>query len=544
MVFISPQTNTDEHEFSKSDFIRVCLCSSVDKFLLNLTSSSRPKFLFVLLLVFSLSACFSSNQNDQNEIVSPEEKNFSVPAANINLAAPLEISGQPKDVALCASINQTIEQSEFSNARWGIAAISLKDGRVVCARDARKLFNPASAQKILTSVVALDLLGADFRWQTKALATKEIENGILGGDLILYGHGAPDFDDAGVENLVNQLSAKNLKTIKGSVVGDESFFKGENLGDGWTWNDVQWYYGAEASALSVNRNQTTVTLAGGKLKATEEFVQISGALQPTVDVEAYGLRRGLGDNQIYVWGNANSVNAKIAVNNPALAAAKNLKAALEKRGIKIEGAAKSANWKTENRSNAADAFELASVDSQTLGEIVRRMNKDSVNLYAELILRSLGKRFGETAPDENKSIQRTRGDDAAGASVMKRWLTEKNVVTDEIKIHDGSGLSRLDFVTPEAVGRALIYAAQSKFADAFKNSLPVAGVDGTLRGRLGNRRGKILGKTGSIMYVNTLAGYAKDSTDETFAFVIFCNNQTRKADSSVVIDRMAAILAE
>jgi D-alanyl-D-alanine carboxypeptidase/D-alanyl-D-alanine-endopeptidase (penicillin-binding protein 4) len=115
------------------------------------------------------------------------------------------------------------------------------------------------------------------------------------------------------------------------------------------------------------------------------------------------------------------------------------------------------------------------------------------------------------------------------------------VATDEIKIHDGSGLSRLDFVTPEALGRALIFAAQSKFAEVFRTSLPVAGTDGTLRGRLGNVSGKIAAKTGSIMYVNTLSGYANNSK-ETLAFVILCNNQTRKNDSSTVIDAIASSL--
>jgi serine-type D-Ala-D-Ala carboxypeptidase/endopeptidase (penicillin-binding protein 4) len=501
-----------------------------------------PSLFFVLIsLTF---ACFSTGGNTPEANTQVAENEFSVPPANINLLKPLEISQKPEDVALAKKIDEIIETSEFASARWGVFVISLKDGRVSAARDAQKLFNPASTQKILTSVVALDALGADFRWQTKIFSVKEIENGILDGDLILYGHGAPDFSDASLDNLVNQLAAKNLKTIKGNVIGDDSFFKGDNLGDGWTWNDIQWYYGAEASALSINLNQATVTLTGGKPNASTEFVQISGAIQPIEDIEAVGLKRGLGDNQIYVWGNANNLNARVAVNNPALLAAKNLKAALEKRGIKIEGEAKSADWKSENKADIAKAFELASVDSQTLGEVVRRMNKDSVNLYAELILRSLGKRFGETAPDENARTQKLRGDDAAGASVMKRWLTEKNVATDEVKIHDGSGLSRLDFVTPETIGRALVYAAQSPFADVFKNSLPVAGTDGTLRGRLGNVRGKILGKTGSITYVNTLAGYAKKSNDETFAFVIFCNNQTRKADSSGVIDSIATILAE
>nr|HMS42994.1 D-alanyl-D-alanine carboxypeptidase [Pyrinomonadaceae bacterium] len=121
----------------------------------------------------------------------------------------------------------------------------------------------------------------------------------------------------------------------------------------------------------------------------------------------------------------------------------------------------------------------------------------------------------------------------------KKWLTENNVATNEIKIHDGSGLSRLDFLTPEALGRALVFASQSKFAEVFRNSLPVAGTDGTLRGRLGNVSGKIAAKTGSITYVNALAGYANNQK-ETIAFVILCNNETRKADSSIIIDAIAS----
>ena len=501
------------------------------------------KFVLGLSLVFYVSACFSSNQSNQNEIVatSVEETTFSVPEANVNLAQPLQISQEPRDIAICQKINQTIEQSEFANARWGIAAISLKDGRLVCEKEGRKLFNPASVQKILTSVVALEKLGADFRWQTKILAAEEIKNGEIARDLIIYGTGAPDFNDANLENLVNQLAAKNLKRIKGNIVGDESFFSGENLGDGWTWNEIQWYYGAEASAMSINQNQTTVNLSAGKPVASTSFVTLSGAVEPPSGIEAVGLQRGLGDNSIHVWGNGKNLDVRVAVQNPALWSAQILKEALERKGIVVEGAAASANWKNEKRANQ---IEIAQVESQTLGEIVRRMNKDSINVHAELILRTLGKRFGEASPDENPKTQKLRGDDAAGASVIKKWLTENNVATDEIKIHDGSGLSRLDFVTPEAVGRALVFAAQSKSADVFINSLPAAGVDGTLRGRLGNVRGRINGKTGSIMYVNSLAGYAKNSGGETFAFVILCNNQTRKADSSITIDSIATILTE
>jgi D-alanyl-D-alanine carboxypeptidase/D-alanyl-D-alanine-endopeptidase (penicillin-binding protein 4) len=499
----------------------------------------------VFLIALSLTACLNSptgsgtNQNTQTEI--------QIPDSNIDLTQPLAVSQREEDVALAKKIDESIDKSEFANARWGVFVISLKDGRVLAARDAQKLFTPASVQKIVTSVVALDKLGADFRWQTRVFSKANIENGTLGGDLILYGQGAPDLSDEGIENLVSQLKSKGLQKVKGGIVGDESYFTGDAIGDGWAWNELQWYYGAEASALSINKNLVNVSLqADGKPKVepATDLVELSGtvaALQ-NGETESVGVKRGLGNNKIYVWGEGKNLDARVAVENPALWSAKILKDALVKNGIEVEGDAKSADWKTENKFDPEGAPPLASVESQTLGEIVRRMNKDSVNLYAELILRTLGKKFGADAPDENPRARKTRGDDSAGTSVIKKWLAENGASFQETEaIKDGSGLSRLNFVTPETIGRALVAGNQIKAAEVFRNSLPVAGTDGTLRGRLGGVSGKILGKTGSLMYVNSLAGYARRA-DETLAFVILCNNETRKADSSVLIDRIAALL--
>lgn len=514
------------------------------------TDKHRFIFHYLRLSVFIcgfifLSSCFNSNQSNQNTQTA-EQPAFEVPASQINLLEPLEISQKPEDVALAKKIDELIEKSEFANARWGVFVVSLKDGRVLVARDAQKLFNPASVQKIITSIVALEMLGADFRWQTRILSERQIEDGTLNGDLILYGQGAPDFSAEGAENLANQLQAKGLKKITGNIVGDESYFKGDTLGDGWTWNELQWYYGAEASALSVNYNQVTVSLQNGKpkIEPQTDYVRFSGEVKPNADgeIESVGLKRELGENKIYVWGKGSNLDVRVAVQNPALWAAKILKEALEKKGIAVEGEAKSANWKTENKPDVSGAAELASVQSQTLAEIVRKMNKDSANLYAELILRTLGKKFGEAAPAENLKLQKVRGDDSAGTSVIKKWLKENGVSFQETEaIRDGSGLSRLNFVTPETLGRALIAASRMKTAETFKNSLPVAGTDGTLRGRLANVSGRILAKTGSIAYVNALAGYAKNER-ETLAFVILCNNETRKADSSVLIDAIANLL--
>ena len=227
------------------------------------------------------------------------------------------------------------------------------------------------------------------------------------------------------------------------------------------------------------------------------------------------------------------------MHNSAFWAAKSLKEALEKRGIKVGGAAQSVDWKSANRLDAEKAVELASIESKTLAEIVQKMNKRSVNLYAELMVRSLGKNFGASAPDESRQITELRGDDAAGAAVIRKFLRENNVAADELQIHDGSGLSRLDFVTPESFGRALIFAAQSKFADLFTGSLPIAGTDGTLGGRLGAAKGRILGKTGTITFVSSLAGYAQAANGEIFAFAIIGNNVTRNADAARLVDQIA-----
>jgi len=511
--------------------------------------SHWARFVFVFAFLFFLSACYSTPpQIARDENASPPaESGFSVAPPNINLAKPLEVSKRAEDVALCQKINQTIDESEFANARWGVIAISLKDVRVACARDAQKLFNPASLQKILTSLVALDTLGAEFRWKTSLYSAKQIEpDGTLNGDLILYGQGAPDFDTQALENLVNQLQAKGLKRVKGNLVGDESFFKGENIGDGWVWNELQWYYGAEASALTFNENQAFINVENGVARSSTDYLQVSlGTTAPPKkgEPESSGIARGLADNNFHVWGSAKNWGTRVAVHNPKLWAARSLKEALEKRGIAVEGETKSVDWKAENKSDAVNLVELAALESQTLGEIVQKMNKRSINLYAELILRTIGKRFGESAPDDNAKLQEVRGDDSAGAAVIKKWLHERHVATEEIEIHDGSGLSRLDFVTPEAFGRALIYAAQSPFAEIFKNSLPVAATDGTLGGRLAKAKGKILAKTGSVTFVNSLAGYVQNSTDEIFAFAIICNNETRKADSTKTIDEVALIFA-
>lgn len=506
-------------------------------------------FLCLFLLVFN--GCYSKkadeNVNTNEQIVLPDSaaSSLEITAPNINLANPLVVSRRPEDVALCAKINETIEKSPNANSRWGVFAVSLRDGRVLCERDGRKLFNPASIQKTLTAVVALDKLGADYRWKTSVYAANSIEpDGNLNGDLTLYGEGAPDFDSAALENLVNQLYDKGLRRVSGKIVGDASYFRGDSIGDGWTWNELQWYYGAEASALSFNENQAFVNVENGSGRASTDYLKVTVG-KPTpinsnsnadANYEAGGIKRGLDDNNFYVWGNTKSFGARVSVHNPAGLAAKNFKEALEKKGISIEGETLTRDWKSEEQIDLAKMQELAAVQSATLGEIVRKMNKTSNNLYAEIILRTIGKKFGDTVPSNIQLPQNVRGDDTSGAAVIKKWLLEHKIAADEVQISDGSGLSRLDFVTPEAFARAFIFAAQSGYAQAFTDSLPISATDGTLGGRLGKAKGKVLAKTGTITYVNSLAGYAERIDGEIITFAVIVNNETRKNGAVGTID--------
>ena len=533
------------------------------KFVIKLVryeSSAQKYFSFLLIvsLLFAVSCRTADDaagggnpgtaEPEQQQQPNQTAATFDVSSSNVNLSKPLIVSTQPQDVALCEQINRTIEESEYANARWGIFVLSLKDGRVACERDGRQLFNPASVQKVLTSIVALDKLGADFRFKTSVFAPVSIDaDGTLSSDLTVYGTGAPDFDGDAMDELINQLQAKGLKQIKGNIVGDDSHFKGMPIGEGWTWNELQWHYGAQASALSFKENQAGVFMnTDGKAAASTDLMTVRGEVKKTESGQtpAFGVQRGLESNEVYVWGNGNKAYGKLSVHDPALFTARNFKKSLENKGITVEGEAKSVGWKTENRAEVTNTNELAAVESKPLGELIQRFNKNSVNLYGELFLRAIGKRFGTEAPDESREIQETRGDDAAGAAVIKKWLRERKVAVEDIQIADGSGLSRTDFVSPEAFARALAYAAQSNYGQVFADSLPIAGTDGTLGGRLYNVKGRILAKTGTITYVNSLAGFAQ-SDDEIFAFAIIANNITRTKNGGVrIIDKIAQSLVK
>ena len=460
-------------------------------------------------------------------------------------------------------IDQLIDQSSFSTARWGVKVVSVSNGATVYERNARQQFIPASNMKIYTTAAALDLLGAEYRWRTSAYALAgPDEKGTVEGDLILYGRGAPDLVDDNTDNslakLADAVHARGVRRVKGSVIGDESYFRGSSIGDGWQWNDIQWYFGAEASALTVNGNEIDLNLlppargdATPEVRSGDRFgyVQVDNRMAPgnRAARSTIGVARGLSDNHVEVWGElapgARGFGVRLSVHNPALWAARIFVAALKARNIAVDGEAahRTSRSAPSQRFEPTKATEIASVTSARLSGVARVTNKESNNLYAELILRTLG-RERRAMLSMPEPPGRERGDDEAGTELIKVWLERNGIATTGTALHDGSGLSRLNLVTPEGTAQMLTVVSRSG-NQSFKESLPIAGEDGTLRSRLKTITGRAFAKTGSLIYVNSLSGYIVTVNGETLAFAIFCNDYVGRANSSRLIDEIVVALA-
>ncbi|MFN2491712.1 MAG: D-alanyl-D-alanine carboxypeptidase/D-alanyl-D-alanine-endopeptidase [Pyrinomonadaceae bacterium] len=468
---------------------------------------------------------------------------------------------------LAKRINALIEESQFAYARWGVSVISASDGTTIYQRNAGNLFTPASNMKIYTTGVALDVLGADYRWRTSVYANGQPDaNGTVSGDLILYGRGAPDLVSASRDEhagslgkLAGDLYARGIRKVTGNVIGDESYFRGNAWGDGWQWTDMQWYFGAEASALSINGNEIDLNVIPSSTRKEQPTIRISDnqgyvtvqnqlvtadlGVRPTI-----GVHRGLSDNSVQVWGEfapgSKGFGARLSVHRPALWAAKLFLDVLKTRGIAVEGQSvvRDSRMPASQRFQPSQAVELAYVTSEPLGEITKRTNKESVNLNAELTLRTLGRERGQSAIHA-EPVGRELGDDEAGLAVIKFWMARAGISTEHIALHDGSGLSRLDLVTPESTTRLLVALSKTPAYQAFRQSLPISGKDGTLAGRLKSLVDRVEAKTGSLTYDNSLSGYLTNAKGETFAFSVMCNDQTGRANSIQLIDKIVALVA-
>ena len=480
--------------------------------------------------------------------------------------------------ALRDAISALLDQPRFASARWGVLVVSSTSGEVVFARDEDKSFTPASNMKLYTTAAALDALGPDFKIETSVYATRPAgRDGILRGDLILYGRGDPNLSsrfEAGrdslefqsaqrvpaIEVLADDIKRKGIRRIVGDVIGDDSYFACESLGAGWEWDDAQFYYGAEISALTVNDNAVTFTVQPA-IKAglppiitvspeTSYLSIINNATTTATGTPRIGVNRPLNTNVVEFFGSIPRTTEKteinIAVHDPAAFAATLLREALARRGITVSGKVRHTSYlqRMKEPFDPQRLEQLATFQSRPLSEMLRIVNKPSQNLHTELFLRQLGAAKGTPSLDD---YGRPRMTDVLGNEVRRAFLEKAGVALGGLSLRDGSGLSRQDLVTPRATVKLLTFMSKHQYRDVFRDSLPVAGVDGTLERRMKDTgaAGNARAKTGTLAYVNALSGYVKTRSGEVLIFSMFGNNYVGPArEVTQVLDRICTLLAD
>jgi serine-type D-Ala-D-Ala carboxypeptidase/endopeptidase (penicillin-binding protein 4) len=464
---------------------------------------------------------------------------------------------------LATKLATHLAQPRFTPASWGVKVVSLDSGKTIFEHNAEKYFNPASNAKLYTGALALDRLGADFKIKTSIYAAQKPEaSGTLKGDLILYGRGDPTIAarlsegnyDKPVERIIEQIKAAGIRKIEGDLVGDESYFNTAPFGSGWEWDDLQEYYGAEVSALSIHDNALDFFVkpterVGLPCRITtgpqSNFLVFMNRTQTAPKGAETSIRfyRPVAENVVYVSGRIAIDNAKgfvgsIAVHNPALLFVTLLKDGLVKAGITVTGRLRTLDPKYREVTplDLSKYVELGFIESPPMKDIVREMLKPSQNLYAQLLLLQVGINSGQRAVVSGQSNAATNQalspdprpltTEQKGLEVMTAFLNEAGVKSGDVLLEEGSGLSRKDIVTPNATIALLKFMDKHKLAQIYKDGLPIAGVDGTLERRMRGTAAEknVHAKTGTLRFVYALSGYVTAASGERLAFAIMLNN--------------------
>ncbi|MBC7929041.1 MAG: D-alanyl-D-alanine carboxypeptidase/D-alanyl-D-alanine-endopeptidase, partial [Rubrivivax sp.] len=380
---------------------------------------------------------------------------------------------------LRARITQILSKPEFAPSRMSVKVASLDTGRVLFEQDAQEWMQPASNMKLYTVAAALDRLTPDYRFITSVYApAKPDAAGTVRGDLVVYGRGDPSyatrFNPEGnadyyhaIGELASSIADAGVRRVEGDLVGDESYFKGSSLPAGWEWDDLQWWYGAEVRALTVNDNSVDLSVKPGARVGDPCRITVGPATSvlTVVDRTATSARgttrelavhRPLGGSTIEIRGTMalddRGLAASVAAPRPALMFATMLRSALERRGVVFTGQTKTIDAQARADANQplpiSSLVEIAMRRSPPLSVIAAQTMKPSQNLYTELILRALGK---ATAIDPKKTSEE------AGIEAIRSFLSKAGIDPGKVSILDGSGLSRADLITADATVQLLTY---------------------------------------------------------------------------------------
>lgn len=432
---------------------------------------------------------------------------------------------------------------------WGGMVVSLTRGDTLYAYNAGEQMLPASTMKLLTSAIAFERFGPNYQFSTDALRDGQVgPDGTLTGNIYIRGDGDPALSgkflpggpSAPMNRLADFVAQKGIKHITGNVIGDASGFDDQKVPDGWLSRYLQASYAARVSALSLNENVVVVAVtptAPGKsanvvLEPSTSAIPLVASVRTVAGGGARLRFRKQGDGTIGATGSigsrAGTRRYVYIVEDPASFATGAFRNALIARGIKVDGG-------IQLGKTPGSAVKVASLASPPLASMIAAMNRESINLYAELLFRNAAR-----GPDRNITGTAT----TASALLDQFFATKVGSDTTRLVFADGSGLSTLDRVTPRAQVQLLGYAHRASWGPWLHSSLPVAGDSELLRRRMRNTpaEGNLHAKTGTTNDVIALAGYVTAVNGEVLAFSFLYNGRDRWTAKSM-IDVMSETLA-
>jgi len=474
------------------------------------------------------------------------------------------------------------QDSRAQHAIFGISVVDLATGASLYAENADKLLQPASNTKLFTTATTLALIGGDYKFLTTIESDRHPDaGGRIAGNVFLIGRGDPNLSGRvlpyskktervtphtrALEELADHVAAAGVKVIDGDIVGDDSYFVYERYGEGWTQDDLMWDYGAPVSALTVNDNVVFASIKPGERVGEHALLTLDPytsyySVRNLVTTSAQGSARDVGivrepgSLDVTFWGTIPLGDAgdeeALAIEEPATANAQFLLTLLQQRGVTVRGKARAQHaqaWQyppplphqplvVPSAPQSAHVV-LAQHQSPPLIEDLRVINKISQNLHVEIMLRLLGKMRGVS------------GSLSGGLEVEKKFLTDQvGIDPTEFLFFDGSGLSRSGLATPHAFTQLLQYSYAQPWAAQFRDTLPIAGEDGSLSTRFKGTfaADHVEAKTGQLGEVNSLSGYAVTRRGNHLAFSIIINHHAigNNLAKQMIDDIVNAVLEE
>ncbi|PGZ92135.1 D-alanyl-D-alanine carboxypeptidase/D-alanyl-D-alanine-endopeptidase [Bacillus sp. AFS029533] len=425
----------------------------------------------------------------------------------------------------------------------GIAVYNTRTGEILDEYDADKAFVPASNLKLFVAAAALDKLKPDYRFKTEVYTTGQInKQGVLHGDVIVKGYGDPSLSEEDMRNMAKELSKKSITSIRGDLLVDDSYYDDVRLGAGWMWDDESYGYNAQISALAVHENMISLSITPDdsigetpslEMNPINKYVTVqNNAKIVEGSNNKIVIDRPRGTNTIVISGTigkqSSAYTEDVAIDDPALFAGNVWKNALSTEGIDIT----KTKVKIE-KTKITTGTPILVHNSQPLSELIVQLNKQSDNFYAEMLLKEIG------------VVVKNEGSFTAGADVIEEFLKKAEIDTNYRQV-DGSGLSRMDLISPKQMAQLLKYVSQQEYKDVFEQSLPIAGVDGTLKSRMiGTSAEKnVHAKTGSMTGVNSLSGYVTDQNGDKLAFSILLNGVRTSTSATAFQDAVAVLLSQ